>query len=314
MAKIFGFELKRKKQQSPVGRPKKSKEEKDKDWARRRFLEKAKKDPELENQYISKLMNIEIKSPDTVKQRRRELESELIKRALDKIEQNPELAERFVQTQIDKFIGEAGTAEGEEGEGYESPLGQAIQQWREAREFEKEIGGGKGALGGIIDSDVVKSFIENVVGPMLINKGLAAPIQKVYVVETPQGTLEMSAQQYQQYLLEEKKRLSPPKAELPPEEKAEVLPKVSLNINSWLPYLEQEPETFVSALNDGLILDEQSTQFVINILSTKTADEILTSLQSFKSGEYKEAIEELEKHKDWLEKVIEQVKLMKESI
>lgn len=287
--------------------------------AHNEFLEMSKNDPNLKRQLVAQVFNLKLAEPlNPIEQKKKEIESKIVDQALEKITTSPELTQRFVDSQVEKIIGEAGISENEEGE-FESPLQQAINQIREAKEFEREFGGGdKGFIKDLLDSEAGKELAKGLFSI------LGTRVQKVYIVETPEGTLEMNPLDYQRYLeTTQRGQLPGPAAEpvepkrpptpRPPEE-VQVEPepvRASLGLSEWLPYLDQEPENFVAALFESANWPAEQSQFIIGILISKTADEILEMLEPFKSNEeYIEVIEKLEEKKAWLEQVVSQVRMV----
>ena len=222
-----------------------------------------------------------------------DLQEQINQAAMVSLAKNPALMEKAVSRRIESLMGRPKSGN----------TADFIEQLESLEELQERLGGNK-SQGFKITPELLTSIIENI--PAILGKGDgAAP--KVYVIEKLDGTLiETNATGYQKYLEDKpKKQIAAPQQV---ESKQLVEPKQeqtkqTLNLSSWLPYLDQEPEIFVSYLTENL---DPNSQFIISVLKSKTADELISTLQQFKARdtETKEAIEKLEQHKEWLEKVI----------
>lgn len=291
----------------------------EKQWARDKLLEKAKDNPELENQYIAKLMGIEIKPPDPVAEKKEEIKSKIVDKALEKISKDPELAEQFVTRQIEEIVGES-TGKGTEFYGEPgSILRQAIEELEDVEEFRNKIGGKvKGsALGGLVDSETVKEILKTI---QALKTGVI-PQERTYVVQINGEPTEVSESQYRQLVqsgqikpiaaLEEAKGL-PPEEKVEPIKLEPELPEfISTNLTELAGYLEQEPEDFITQLEYEVQAEIPHSQFLWGFLSNTTYEGIVNLVTPYREhSQVSVYVEKIlsEEGKTWLEQVIVLIK------
>ena len=204
-----------------------------------------------------------------------------------RIQSNPQILEKLAEKRI-----EALTHDRRKG----SPLADAVEELAAAEELTERLGLGKRS-DKLITPEVIDSFMKNVV-PLIL--GGRAESRQTYVVETPQGIREMNVVDYKAYL-EQKTRaqLPAPKATTPPKPPTEQ--PISLYIDEWLPYLEQEPESLALVLKARAGEDSQ-VALAVNFLRTHTAEQVLTLISPFKSqgGTVEQVISHLENNPAWL--------------
>lgn len=217
------------------------------------------------------------------------IDEEVTEAALAELHTNPELMHKAVSRRINEIV--VGHGESEDG----SSLVKLLQELDNLEELKGRLGGDRqgGILTSLLSPEVLKKVIE--VLPSLLGKqsGEGVQQQRVYVVETPKGALELDAAGYKKYL-EEKQRtaLAEPRATAP-----------SGIMEEWLPYLDKPPEDFVDALVQKQQEGNPTASLVLNLLASNTADNILAILQPYKK-DYAEAIEKLEANREWLEGAI----------
>jgi len=240
--------------------------------------------------------------------------------AFEELEKNPELLMSAARKQIMGAISEYSPTSG---------VSELLGQLRELREAEDEIGGGRGngkMLGGLVDSSTITEVIKLI--PTLLGKSISSPPSGTYIVETPSGeifhlTREQFAQrQHQRSLPQASPKEAPPEVES--ENSVDLVDLVDLvdsvesesitdlepvpltsKIETWLPYLDQDPQYFVSALQDLVEQEDQTSIWVLNFLLTRTSEEVLSALQPYREKEdVGSAIYKLEEHSEWLEQVI----------
>jgi len=269
-----------------------------------------------------------------------ELEDTISGAVIEKIRLNPKLVDTIVEKRIGDLM------KGEKSHyGRTTDLVREIEGLKQLKEVLGEESESKGE--GFFTPDMVKSLLgdQGVVGLLGSLLGRSGSAQRTYVVETPGGTREFSPEEYKLYLeqrqrgelpapfskvLESAQTVSPvsPPVEGQAQTHVQIVPSPpfiapappsapSLNISSWLPYLEQEPEVFVALLEEKVLLEGiegERAKFTLSILKTKTVDELLALLQPFKAkdGEIAQAIEALEAKKEWLEELMKIVKGEKE--
>ena len=107
-------------------------------------------------------------------------------------------------------------------------------------------------------------------------------------------------------------KLDAPKPPEPTPEQPPPEPSPRLNLTEWLPYLDGEPSILAGVLIEKSPTDKNA-EFAIKVLNTYTAEQILRALQQFKQqgGATADAIIALEDRKEWLEGLIQAVKMTK---
>ena len=217
------------------------------------------------------------------------IDDEVTGAALEELRANPELMRKAVARRITEVtIGR--------GEDEDSSIVKLLHELDEHEELKARLGGGGGGiLANLLSPDVIKKVIE--VLPSLVGSSAGQTAQRVYVVETPKGALEMDAATYKRYLEDKQKALQAP-----------TMPQGI--VAEWLPYLDKPPEEFVAALAQKQQEGNPTASLVLNLLVANSADSILAILQPYKK-DYAEAIEKLEANKAWLEGVIAHLQGMK---
>jgi len=286
------------------------------------FSKELSKNPELMQQasikHGAKELGIEFEKSDPIEQQKREIKAKIIERALKKIDENPELAEQFVNTTIEEIIG-GGRGEGQgygDGEGAGSILRQAIEELDDVEEFRERISGkAKGsALGGLVDSETLKEVLRTI---QSLRAPGGVPQERIFVVQVNEELREVTETEYkrliQQGLLRPIAALEAPKEKLLSEEPTELeLPEfISSNLIELASYLEQEPEDFIIQLEYEVQSNVPQSQLLWDFLSTVNYEDIVGLATPYKGhsqiGIYVEKILS-EEGKVWFEKVIELIK------
>ena len=294
---------------------------KEKSWAREKLLEKAKTNPELENQYISKLMGIEINPPDPAEEHKREIRKIISQEALEEIKRDPELRKEFARSHVEEIIGESHTSrEFGDGEFFGSPIAQALQELENLDALKERIGGKSGPLGGLITAEVISEGLKTI-------RELKGKVERVYIVQINGKSYEVPESQYQQYL--QQGRIAPiaalqePKAVKigPPAEPPISEPAISagepelpeffsmVDLGQLAGYLDQPPEEFVIQLETEVSEGITQSQLIWNFLTTTSHDKIVELITPYKNhsqvGVY---VERLLSGKAWLEEVLRLIK------
>lgn len=252
---------------------------------------------------------------------------------LERVRKDPAILARAVDKRLDNLVGGAPKTE----------FGQFLDQMRELDDFRDSFRGEpeekKDDWFKEIAMEAVKAFAPSLPGLLL---GKKAALGRIYVIETPEGVKEVDSTGYLKYL-EEKGKLQLPEGVTPVNKVVSVPPKplsdtprssqdeskpedsnntppinrplpvthsekeVSLNLKEWLPWVDKEPLEFVEFLDKT---NNEWSTMVLNIFYTFTVEELFKRILPFKkSPEYTELITTIENHKDWLEQVIDIVKI-----
>lgn len=317
----------------------KSQARKEKQWARDKLLEKAKTNPDLENQYISKLMGIDIKPQDTTIRHRQEIKEIVDKEALEEIKNDPELRKEFARDRVGEILEESSGRRGGGGRygetsPYDSPVStirQALEELDELDEFRNRVGGkGKGGiLNEVFTGDNINLFLKFLTG---MGKGnisggaITQESQESTVIIKSNGKLvRVTESQFLQ--LEEQGKIQPagvleeekieteekPSPTVPPEESVQEeeleLPEIFsiIDLSQIAAYLEQSPEDFVEQLKfenqEGL----PQSKLTWNFLSASTYDIIVQVIKPYENhSEVGIHVQKLlaDESRDWLEKVL----------
>ena len=288
---------------------------KHKKYAHEELIEMAKKDPALKREMIMQTFGYKIperKEPDPAEEKKREIKAKLYDQALEEIDKDPELKSRYAQNLIAELVGDAGEGD---SKGYSETLDE-LGTFHRVKEFlESEGAGNKGPLAGLWDPATTRLLLENIM-PALMNRSNLPSPPRIYIIETKEGLVETDADGYRRYLEErDRKKLS-----AAPAKEVEAVPEVApveeepkqgaIKLSDWIPYLDQDPTIFADHLVECYHLGDENAIFAINLLTSKTADEVIAMLEPFKKGEYEEGIEKIISNREWLEQVINLLKYM----
>lgn len=294
------------------------------------FSKQLEKNPDLLNnislKHGVKELGLEFEKESQIEQRKREIESKIVDRAFRKIEENPELAEQFVETQIGKIIGED-HYEGRYSEDASSAIRRALDELEDVEEFKKKLGSeGKGsALGGLIDSETVKEIVKLIRASVLASKGIPSEeFEEPTVVVRHEGKLKRIPESQFNQLVEQGRiqpigvleAPKPSKEEAPPEIEPEPeLPEfISTYLETIAGMLELSPEAAVDQLQGEMEAGLEHSQFIWGFLTTATVDGVAQLVGPYRShsvvGIYVEKLTS-DEGKAWLEEVI---RLIKETV
>lgn len=311
---------------------------KEKQEAREKFRELIKDNPNAEREWVSKQMGVDLKPPDPMETRKKEIEATLTEEAFKEISDDPELRKRAAEKIVEQIVGVISKGEEEGGEYEGSPIDQALELVEGYEELKERFGVKAGPLGGLINAEFLTELAKQLPTIASFLQGKQPPIQPTtYVVEVDGQMMEMDAVGYKQLLEQrELKRLEAGKApkearpkeapeikpelgeaepeikleEQPEELKIEELkPELGLDLTLLADYLDEEPISFIDGLVELQQNDSPEAIFILNLMSEKEADMIIEMLQPLKANEaYKGIVEKLEqKQRDeqWLQIAIE---------
>jgi len=310
---------------------------KEKQEARDKFLTLTKDNPELEREWVSKMMGIEIKPPDPSEIKKKEIHTKLVEEAFKQITNDPELRKQYAEQVLGEIVGEVPSKfegrdyGGDGGYGY-GPL-EALDI---ADQIKERLGGGNsGGFSSLLkDPDVAAAFFGFLQSLMGRGDNQPQPLpQRTYVVRVNGRDKEVPEEQYKQLIQSNQLR---PVAELtaPEPEKQEVkesnefdevftgelkqepsleqLPEFLSNIDTdmVLGWMDMEPDDFVIELKEEVQNETGVSRFLWGFLNKAAYDSIVVMIaphrENSKIGVIVERILS-DEGKFWLEKVIELV-------
>jgi hypothetical protein len=225
------------------------------------------------------------------------LEERVAARAEELLAEDPTYLDKVAKQKLNQVISGA----------TDNRFGTFMSNYKAFKEMEGELGGEKPEGGDHFWGDLFKVLPDVVkalpdVLPALMGRGEVPrarqlPVGQGVAVETaPQPVVVQQ----------------PPKPPKSPTLDQQEPPTKTLNISSWLVYLEKEPEAFVEALAGQVELGDEGAAVAVKVLlQYKTADELFGLLSLFESKmpeEAKEALGKLREKKEWLESVMKLVK------
>lgn len=230
---------------------------------------------------------------------RAKLEERVSERAEQLMSEDKELLDKVAKKQLEQIV--SGVTD--------NPFGTFLSQYKDFKGMMGELEGEKPADGDHFWGDVVGGLVKALpdVLPFLVGRGGEVP--RARQLPVGQGAAVETAPQ-------------PLVVQVPPrppkplttdlQEPPSLAKDKTLNISSWLVYLEKEPEAFVEALASQIELEDEGAAVAVKILlQYKTADELFGFLSLFESKmplEAKEAVAKLKENKEWVESVMRLVK------
>lgn len=219
-----------------------------------------------------------------------DLNSSLEEAAIDKIKNNPALMDKVVEKRISKIVG------GGDGKG------SFLEEYRKFKEFEEALGVEKkngGGLANYLTPEVVTGILQII--PAIIGRpGLG---QGNPQLDSPPSTVAS---------LPAAATSAPISTQMIP--LARVVPrKETINLSSWLPFLDGEPQAIVEDLRSKASMEGEeadSARYTIKLLQENDYDSIIKMLVRFKDkgGDIEKVITTLESRREWLEKVMSLLK------
>ncbi len=295
------------------------------------------RDPELRRELAYRKAGYSdlLKTKDPIEEKKKQIKDKVVSRALDKIDQDPELSEKFVDRQVSEIMGSADEGdEDNDGEFDEhlSPIEQALEQKHQLEELEREFGGGQSSMiRDLANSEFAKTFAQTIANAMFANKVIAPP-EKVYVVQIDGHLTEMPESQYRAMInrapntsiaLPETKPTPAeivaqvPKQQIAPTYPALPEPLNSMDLSMIGAYLSQEPSTFVDQLHSEIIGGVELSQLIWNVLKSTNYDIICNAIRPFeKNPLVTEYIQQVlsPKGKEWVNSVIKLVREYKSEV
>ena len=303
-------------------------DERNKKWAHKQLIEKAKQDPILEARYINSLLGRQV-LPETAAD-----PAEEIKRGIDKIIQDatltalkndPKLADEMARKNLVKITGmKSSSGDGGQEMEFTQEGMDIFTQIEVVERLQEKFGGNKGGflsslatpenLGKIID--LVGQFAGGKnMGSMMGNPMLTAgqppslPAPRVYVVFIDGKHVEMDEEQYRAYVDSHNGngKKEKPREEFTVNEGIETVEEKQkpIELSDWLPFMTEDNVVgFVDLLMESYKSGDVLTSQLIEILKTQDAQDIIDALQDYKvEPAYAPSVEMLSTKKEWLEKV-----------
>ena len=170
------------------------------------------RDPELVKAYITQTLGLDWDKLDPAERQKAEAKAMIMKETMKAIEADPELRQRLVQSRMREILDlppEEGEDYNEEGEVKygANPIRDMLDNFREMKEFQEEMGGGNGNAGSggmmseVMNSQVMVELIKQI--PMLLGRAPAASVapsagaeERVVIVMVDGQPIEMPESQY----------------------------------------------------------------------------------------------------------------------
>lgn len=328
----------------PHNRSRKTPEDRLKDFANKEIIQQMQECPEKRAIYINNIFGKTIiPIEDTKSKLDRQVEETVGELLLEKVKTDDDLKNRLVDAYADRLI--MGTIEPEirsrrrrgRDEEYQyipdSPLSSAISSVQELEQLREVLGANKG---GGWKEFITPELIAAGFNALLSLKGghevrqLETPRRR-YQIETPQGLVDVSQEQYIAYLEEQSRKQLTDGAvlkeavvhkidsndinnDMRDNSEDENKEKVNLQIAVWEPYLDKEPKEFVDFLLDSAEKGDESSILSIQFFQLMTAKEFIDAINRFKDKpDVKDIIAKLNTKVEWLNDVIELIKLAAEA-
>lgn len=313
-------------------------------WATERFLKMAEKNPQLERDYIQRLLGVEIKDPDPVMQLKQELDRKLTEHALAQIEADPELKEQYARMRLEELVGGAKrTKRRPSDDDSEDGLmlgnsGSFLDQLEEVEAIKERLGaGGKSTIAELVNKDTlpyILQFISSMTGKGNGEHAATTPADNRTIICSVDGKLqELTIEQYKQ--LSAKGQIQPaaflnieqPKGQAPalnqPQQTQPVvvatppnspeLPAIlnNLDLTELGGYLELAPEQFVELLVSQSQAGMTQADLLISYLTQTSYDDISKLITPYKDnskvGQYVQKLLS-ESGKTWTDTVLAKLK------
>ena len=274
------------------------------------FEEACREDPEFRNAVkqakLMQIKGVEESNPTE------DLRTTIQQAAIEAIQQDPDLRDRAIGGEIQRLMG------GRKGGGGVLDAFEELERYEAIRErlSQRESGSEE-------RSWLQEAFkqIPSILG-YLSGNPQGSGKQEIYIVPNPDGShTRMTRSQYFDYQKEQKRlpsdtgsretHLIVPKDEEEPEptEKPQ-LKTHSLNMKSWLTYLDAEPQDFVYILQENASSGDEQAGFALEFLSTHSIEEVKNLLSAFQNTvtdeETRMVIDRIlsEEKAGWLEEVL----------
>lgn len=281
------------------------------------FLKIITKNPAIGNKFIQKLnekkYGVTVED-DPVEEAQKELNTSIIRAALDVIKNDPTLKEELARSKAQEILGikahRSNRGEGKDDSTEmmfddESPITKTLREMEEIDELKERLGGGNSSWSFLKDPDVIKALLGFLVSmrgngsePQIQERVRQVPV-KTYVITDSEGKMvELSESDYLKLKAGTAKQLEEKKE---PEVKQETVQEDPI-----LKLLELGPEDFVKEITAAAKSDEQMKYIKDLLQSGKTFEDIKAMLEPYKdTPPYSIYIEKILSKEEWCNKVIE---------
>ena len=296
------------------------------------------RDPELRRELAYRKAGYTdlLKKKDPIEEKKKELKDKMTTRAFEKIDQDPELSEKFVDQQVSEIMGSSGEEEidNEKFDDDGNPIHRILQQKQDLEELEEQFGGGGGRstlVRDVLDSEFGKTLAA-IVAQLFVNASPKAqsPAERVYIIDVPgKGMAEVPEGKYRELLqagqikptgmlLENKAEPTPqaspkPEVRITPPDIGPTLPKEfdMIDIPMFGAFLAQSPEEVVEQLKNQVLVGDIQSKYLWDFISSTDYDIIVSIIKPYsKNPRVGEYVQQLLSHKgkEWAELVIKLVK------
>ena len=305
------------------------------------FSNQLKKNPELLTEVAlkqgAKKLGITFEKLDPSAEQKRNLKSRVVDQALRKIEEDPNLTERFVDSQIEEILGEgSGNGRYDDDIYPGSSLSQVLEDVDALEQLKEKLGGGSSSFASLFKDPAVATALLGLVQSIMGNNKIG-PQEKLYIVNVDgqdRGISESEFRQLQsQGLLKPVAMIEAPHPTVEPDEefpqpmiKKQILteehlsteeePDIStisgiFDINILTGYIELPPEEVVEQLSYDFDAGLEHAKFLWDFLSSANYDNVVQLIKPYESNtEVSYIIGKIlsDEGKEWFEKVVELIK------
>ena len=280
----------------------------------------------------------------TVEEQKKQIKQFITAKALEQIQGDPELAEQFVEAQVEAILSEGKPIRRHRGESEYYPesgsaITQAVEELESLGEFKEKLaelgmteGGKQGFFSGMTMKDLL-DVIPHIASLMGKGQGGNGQICRTYIVRVDGKDQELNESQYAQLL--QQGRIAPVavieqprkptqvqgQLELTKKTRAEKVPDLSwlegLNFDVLNAWLDQEPQEFVLKLKSEVDQGTEQSKLIWGLLTSTTVEGITGYIAPYKDNpKISIFVERLlsDEGQEWLSSVIELVKSIEQKI
>jgi len=270
------------------------------------LIREVNKDPELKRELALRESGYAdvIKRLDPIEIKKREFDNKATTRALDMLDDDPELAKEVYSAKLMQLIGEGGKTrhKGSSFEDFIQPGGniaQVLEELEAYDELKDRLGGNKGSSWTDLfkNPDTIPAIVNLL--QSLSQGGGQAPLERVVIVEINGKPTEVTESQYNRLLKENKVRpigmieapktvkesVREPTPQPPPEEPTVELPRLeSIDLPNLVWMLELSPDEFVSQLNEDQEAGLPYASLLLGYLLNLDTNGIISLIEPYRSN------------------------------
>jgi len=319
---LFGKTTKRRSRRPTTEEKEKRLSLKESQSIHEKYLKRLESNEELMDEAIAKKYGIKIKEPDPIEQKRKRFEEKATDLALGRLDEDSEFADQMAQGVADRIVGEMYDNKRrhkrsfleEDHYGSDNPFRAALEQMKDMKDFQDEMGvsgGGGGMLSTILtallNSEVGKDIAHTFLQRAQEQLPAQFPPQSLPRAGPPLPPMPAPTSLKEPPPREPKAPQEAPTAEI--EEEPVQVPQMP-DLTGFMPYLDGEPALFVEELNGSADAGMEWAILMLEILRSKTAEEIMEWLQPLRAEnpDVEELVSQLEENSEWLEEVMRIVK------